>query len=204
MSKQVILALLFTFFCIQITATAAPSLFYVKIENNNEPYLGLWIEKVRGEMPVYNRIPLNNGDEMSFELDIPFEQVMQIEYGKKRFPVLVKPNEQPKIYFSSFDLYNTLSFNGLSAKENNFMAEYKREYGADSFVKYDLAHLSFSVARTISNQASSHTDKQFFFHRDADKDAVMTFLAHNENQIDNKIFQQYKNKVSSSIKIEWA
>lgn len=194
MSKKAILAVLFTFLFVQFAAIAAPSLFYVKIENNNEPYLGLWIEKVRGEAPVYNRIPLNNGDEISFELEIPFEQVMQLEYGKTRFPILVKPGEEPKIYFSSFDLYNTLSFKGLSAKENNFMAEYKREYGAKSSVKYDLAHLSFSVARTISNQASTHTDKQFFFHRDADKDAVMSFLAANENQINNKIFQQYKNK----------
>ena len=194
MSKKAYLALLITFFCAQIIAVAAPSLFYVKIENNKEPYLGLWIEKVRGEAPVYNRIPLNNGDEMSFELDIPFEQVMQLEYGKTRFPVLVKPGEEPRIYFSSFDLHNTLSFKGLSATENNFMAEYKREYGAESSVKYDLAHLSFSVARTISNQASSHTDKQFFFHRDADKEAVMNFLAANEKQVDNKIFQQYKSK----------
>ena len=194
MSKKAIIALLFTFFCAQIIAIAAPSLFYVKIENNNEAYLGLWIEKTRGEAPVYNRIPLNNGDEISFELDIPFEQVMQLEYGKIRFPLLVKPGEQPKIYFSSFDLYNTLSFKGLSATENNFMAEYKREYGAKSSVKYDLAHLSFAVARTISNQASSHTAKQFFFHRDADKETVMSFLSANENQVDNKIFQQYKTK----------
>jgi len=194
MSKKAYLALLIVFFSAQMIAVATPSLFYVKIENNNEPYLGLWIEKVRGEAPVYNRIPLNNGDEMSFELDVPFEQVMQLEYGKIRFPLLVKPGEQPKIYFSSFDLHNTLAFKGLSAKENNFMAEYKREYGSTASVKYDLAHLSFSVARTISNQASSHTDKQFFFHRDADKDAVMSFLAANENEVDKKIFQQYKNK----------
>lgn len=194
MSKKANLALLLIFLFAQVIAIAAPSVFYVKIENNNEPYLGLWIEKVRGEAPVYNRIPLNNGDEISFELDIPFEQIMQLEYGKTRFPLLVKPSEQPKIYFSSFDIYNTLSFKGLSATENNFMAEYKREHGAKSSVKYDLAHLSFSVARTISNQASTHSDKQFFFHRDADKEATMAFLAANENQVDNKIFQQYKNK----------
>jgi thiol-disulfide isomerase/thioredoxin len=194
MSKKANLILLFTFFCAQFIAVAAPSLFYVKIENNTEPYLGLWIEKVRGENLVYNRIPLNKGDEISFELDVPFEQVMQFEYGKIRFPVLIKPGEQPKIYFSSFDLYNTLTFKGLSANENNFMAEYKREYGAKSSVKYDLAHLSFSVARTISNQASTHTDKQFFFHRNADKEAIMSFLAANENQVDDKVFQQYKNK----------
>jgi len=194
MSKKAIVVLVFSFFFAQIIAVAAPSLFYVKIENNTEPYLGLWIEKIKGEPPVYNRIPLNNGDEISFEIDVPFEQIMQIEYGKIRFPLLVKPQEEPKIYFSSFDLYNTLVFKGLSAKENNFMAEYKREFGAKSLIKYDLAHLSFSVSRRISNQASSHTDKQFFFHRDADKDAIRSFLDANENLIDRKIFQQYKTK----------
>ena len=194
MSKKANFTLLLTFLFAQLIAVAAPSVFYVKIENNKEPYLGLWIEKVQGEAPVYNRIPLNNGDEVSFELDIPFEQVMHLEYGKIRIPLLVKPSEEPKIYFSSFDIYNTLTFKGLSATENNFMAEYKREYGAKSLIKYDLAHLSFSVARTISNQASSHTAKQFFFHRDADKEALMSFLAANENQVDNKIFEQYKNK----------
>lgn len=174
---------------------ANPTIFTVKIADNTEPYLGIWYKKAKNTEATYSRIPLSNPQEFSFELDIKFEQILHFEYADKRFPALVKSGQSLEFSFDGTNILNSLNFKGITATDNNFMAEFQRKFGVKNPVKYDLAYLSFSVAGTVSRQASSHTDKQYFQHRNERKKSAQDFLASKKAIIQPRIFEIYEKQV---------
>lgn len=189
MSKFFCAALLLLFF---LSATAAPTLIYLNIDNNTEPYLAFYFQKSPDAAPTYSRIPLTGAPNSAFQADISFDQVIDFEYGKQKFSARVKSGEDLEMNFDGQDLYNTLTFKGSTAADNNFSTEYNRLYGKNKTEKFTLAPLTFTVAETVAKQASTHSTEQFFRHREAQKAEAAAFIDAHENQVSLEVLNEVR------------
>lgn len=177
------------FFVNNVNAT--PTLFHVKIENSNEPHLGLWYQKEETAPLTYNRIPITATGEMTFELDIPYEQIMFVEYRKKRIEVLVQNGAETSIFFDANDINRSLSFEGNTAKENNFIAEFNRNFGYDKYLHYTLSYVAFSLPRIVNRQADTRTAAQYFRFRDERISEINAWIYSQQSKnIHPKIFRK--------------
>ena len=174
---------------------AAPTLFDIQINNNTEPFLAFYVQKQRDADLVYSRIPLPTDGHTISEIEVPFDQIINFTYGKLSFPVSVRSGAECGIQFDGNNLYKSLTFTGDTAADNNFTAEYNRTYGKPDAVQFSLAHLPFTVAPTVAKQASTHTEEQFFRHRDEQKAAAELFLDRYRGTVSPDIFARVEKAV---------
>ena len=188
--KKLLLSL--TFLTVTLCTTAAPTLIYLNIDNNTEPYLAFWYQKSPDTEAIYSRIPLTGAPNSAFQAEVTFDQVIDFEYGKEKFSARVKSGEDLEIYFDGKDLYNTLNFKGSTAADNNFITEYGRLYGKNNATEFELPPLTFTVAETVVKQASTHSTEQFFRHRNGQKEEAAAFIDAHQNQVGAEVLNEAK------------
>ena len=168
---------------------AAPVTFEVTVRNPAAAELSIDLRKTAAaEHPTTYRMPLRDGV-ATFELDVPFAQIVRLRYANQEIPFHVAPTDAPRLNFDGADPLATVRF---AMAKNNAVVGYFREFVPDRTQQIRAGHLTAELAadryaaaltgdyeayeKTVSAAASAAT-KYLNGQRNALPQSVYVYLA---------------------------
>ena len=129
-------------FC-AVLLSAAPVTFEVTVRNPTDAELSLDLRKTTdAEYPTTYRMPLRDGV-ATFELDVPFAQIMRLRYAGQEIPFHVAPTDKPRFSFDGNDPLGTVKF---AMAKNNAVVGYFQKFVPKLTQQIRAGHLTAELA----------------------------------------------------------
>ena len=117
-------------------------------------------QDARADFRTTYRYQLNASGQSTFELNLPFDQLVQLTYGDERAPLYLTTSDAPEIRFTADLLRQTLSFGGAGAATNRILTDYFRQFGSGLTKPVEIGYLTsehpVETARLTRQDAASY------------------------------------------------
>ena len=106
------------------------------------------------------RYRLNAEGRSTFELNLPFDQLVILTYGNETAPLYLSTTDSPEMTFTADLLRQTLRFGGAGAAKNNVLNDYFRRFGSGLTRSVEIGYLQseqpVETARLARADAASY------------------------------------------------
>ena len=106
------------------------------------------------------RYQLDASGQSTFELNLPFDQLVILTYGTETAPLYLSTTDSPELRFTADLLRQTLQFGGAGAAKNNVLNDYFRRFGSGLTKTVELGYLTseqpVETARLARGDAASY------------------------------------------------
>ena len=148
--RRLQLLLLGVLFCAPLFA--ANVLFEVSVRNATDAELSVEILKDKSDdYPVTYRMPLRDG-KATFELDVPFAQIVRLRYNNQLIPMHVGAKDRPNLSFDANDPLGTVNFTNA---KNNTVVGYYREFVPKLVQQVQAGHLTAELGSELYDLAQT-------------------------------------------------
>lgn len=180
--------LLTIFLLLGTTIFAKQVIVTVKIDNPTSREIVFKYKKHKTDDFVSEfRVNLNAENYTKFFLEIDAAKYIDVVYEGTTIHVYHEMNDQLTILFNANSIFQTLRFEGKGATNNNFLADYTRQFPTYTPKTYDYAYLKIYSTENTARKATTHTDVQY----------LRAIKSTHQEQL--AILKQHQSKLSSSF-----
>ncbi len=157
------LAMIFLFLAINTSEIIAETLYiYIKVDNAMDREMTIYYHKTMdASEPSLYKIDLGPKGDVKFQLELDAARMVNIEYQGKLLTLFIKPTDELSVYFDANDIRNSLKFEGEGSANNNFLANFYREFPQQKMTTYDVAYQKISYPKNLDKSFDTHTPDQF-------------------------------------------
>ena len=138
---RLLLPALFAFLC-TAPPCAARILVQLTVDQPTTPEFTLGVRQdANADFRTTYRYRLNADGQSTFELNLPFDQLVILTYGNERAPLYLSTSDAPRVRFTADLLRQTLRFDGPGAAKNRILTDYFRRFGSGLTKPVELGYL---------------------------------------------------------------
>ncbi len=119
---------------------------------------------------------LKGDNKVSTAIDIHSNSLIEIMHGSDRFRLYLQPGDDLNIKYASNSSLSTLDFSGKGSQNNQFLADYEKEFKNGGYQIYEMTYLETIFLNRYFSKIQTHSPSRYFQWLESEKKQQMDFM----------------------------